>query len=162
MPASGRIAEDARRMTPTTRRRAAYALLALGTIAVGLGVHFGGSALAPVARDVLGDALWAAMIAWWVGAIAPEGRIGARSAVALVACLAVEASQLIHSPGLDAVRGTRLGHLVLGSDFDPRDLLAYAGGVVAAAALEASWSRMRTASRTRPNPEAPTARQGLL
>jgi hypothetical protein len=39
-------------------------------------------------------------------------------------------------PWLDAVRATRLGHLVLGSDFDGRDLLAYAIGVLGAVGLE--------------------------
>ncbi|MGZ8492750.1 MAG: DUF2809 domain-containing protein [Gemmatirosa sp.] len=37
-----------------------------------------------------------------------------------------------------ALRGTRLGHLVLGTDFDARDLLAYAAGVACAAALAAT------------------------
>lgn len=52
-------------------RRACVAL-ALGTIAVGLMVHGRGEALGPVARDVVGDALWAAMIFWWVSAAAPH------------------------------------------------------------------------------------------
>jgi hypothetical protein len=54
----------------------------------------------------------------------------------LVICAAVEASQGLHAPALDSLRATRIGHLVLGSDFDPRDLLAYALGIAAAALLE--------------------------
>jgi hypothetical protein len=92
--------------------------------------------LGPVARDVLGDALWAAMIAWWAGALAPRARLVVRSLTAYGVCAAVEASQLYHAPTLDALRATRLGHLVLGSGFDPRDLAAYAFGVVGAALLE--------------------------
>ena len=38
--------------------------------------------------------------------------------------------------GLDVVRSTTVGHLVLGSGFDPRDFAAYAGGVLAAVTCE--------------------------
>ena len=120
------------------RSRAIYAALALGTIAVGLLVHLRGSALGPVARDVLGDALWAAMISWWMGAIIPRARLVVRSAAALAICAAVELSQLYHTPALDGVRATRIGHLILGSGFDARDLAAYGAGVTAAALLEAA------------------------
>jgi hypothetical protein len=44
--------------------RSTYVALAIGTIALGLAVHERGDALSPVVRDVLGDALWAAMGAW--------------------------------------------------------------------------------------------------
>jgi len=63
-------------------RRSIYVLLALVAIAVGLLVHLRGGLLGPVARDVLGDALWAAMIAWWAGALAPGAWLAARSAAA--------------------------------------------------------------------------------
>ena len=118
------------------RSRIVYVALAVGTIVVGLAVHLHGAALSPVARDVLGDALWATMIAWWVGAAAPAVRLSRRAIVALAICFAVEVSQLYHAPGIDALRETTLGHLVLGSGFDPRDLASYAAGVLAAAWLE--------------------------
>lgn len=130
-------------MTSHTRQRAAYVALALGTMAVGLSVHLGGGALTPTARDVLGDALWAAMLAWWIGALVPARPILLRAGLALAGSFAVEASQLFHAPVLDAVRSSRLGHLVLGSGFHARDLLAYTGGVLAAGALESSWRRCR-------------------
>lgn len=109
--------------------RARYVAFALLTIAIGLAVHLGGAALGATARDVLGDALWGAMIAWWVGALAPQTRLALRISVAYLICVAVEISQLMHSPALDAFRATRIGHLILGSGFDPRDLVAYAIGV---------------------------------
>jgi hypothetical protein len=71
-----------------------------------------------------------------------------RAAVALAICFAVEASQLVHTPALDALRATTPGRLVLGSGFDPRDLLAYAGGVLAALALDVVLGR----TRRRPQP----------
>lgn len=113
-----------------------YVAAALATIVVGLLVHRGGTMLSPEARDVLGDALWAAMITWWVGAVAPGTRLFTRVVIAYAICAAVELSQLYHTPTLDAIRDTTLGQLVLGSGFDARDLVAYAAGVAAAVLLE--------------------------
>jgi hypothetical protein len=118
-----------------------YVALALGTIALGLGVHFHGDALGPMWRDVLGDALWAAMIAWLVAALVPGGSMRNRGGAALVICFAVEVSQLYHTPALDALRRTTLGQLTLGSGFDPRDLIAYTLGVGTAVLLELSLRR---------------------
>jgi hypothetical protein len=100
-----------------------------------------------VARDVLGDALWAAMIAWWLGALVPSARLAVRSAAALAVCFAVETSQLYHAPFIDSIRHTFAGHLLLGSGFDPRDFAAYAVGVVGAVLLE-----LALVSRSRRDP----------
>ena len=113
-----------------------FLALACATIAVGLVVHLHGAALAPTARDVLGDALWAMMIAWWAGVLAPHARLAVRSMASFAVCAGVEVSQLYHAPALDAARATTVGHLVLGSGFDPRDLAAYAAGLALAALLE--------------------------
>ena len=128
----------AQRMPSTPYARTRYVALALGTIVVGLAVHLGGGALSPVVRDVLGDALWAAMVTWLIAAAAPALRLPWRAATALACCFAVEFSQLVRLPALDALRGTMAGHLVLGSGFDARDLGAYAGGVLAAVRFELS------------------------
>lgn len=102
----------------------------------GLLVHRYGAGLGRTVHDVSGDALWGMMIAWGVGTLLPYVGVAARAMLAYGVCLVVETSQLIHVPWLDAVRATKLGHLVLGSDFDGRDLLAYAVGVLVAVALE--------------------------
>jgi len=116
--------------------RLAFVSFALGTIVLGLAVHFFGSGLAAAPRDVIGDVLWAAMIAWWIGAIAPRSPLRVRAIVAIGFCFAVELSQLYSTPSLDALRHTTIGLLTLGTGFDPRDLLAYATGVLIAALLE--------------------------
>lgn len=123
------------------RRRTAFLALAFATIAVGLVIHFRGTVLGPVTRDVFGDALWAMMIAWWMGALLPRTRLIVRSTAAYAVCTAVELSQLYHTPGLDSVRATTIGHLILGSGFDPRDLVAYAVGVVLAGLFESAIAR---------------------
>lgn len=123
-------------MSSDVRVRAAYVGCALATIAVGLAVHLGGGVLRFAVRDVLGDALWAMMVMWWISALGPRLRRTTRGGVALAVCYAVEISQLIQTPGLDAIRRTRLGHLVLGSGFDARDLVAYAMGALGAAIID--------------------------
>ena len=95
-------------------------------------MHLGGGFLPPAARDILGDALWAMMIVWWIGVLAPTLPLRTRGLAAFVVCAAVELSQRWRAPWLDALRSTLPGHLVLGSGYHPRDFLAYAAGVIAA------------------------------
>jgi hypothetical protein len=118
----------------TSRRD--YTILLIGTVAIGLAVHLHGIGLATPVRDVLGDALWAAMIFWLISVATPRAGLTARVAAALAICFTVELSQLVKHPVLDDVRRSTLGHLVLGSDFDPRDLAAYAAGVLAALLID--------------------------
>ena len=125
------------------RRRIRSAVLAITTIIVGLVVHRAGLGLDRVVRDMLGDALWAMMIFYGLGVLLPRARLRTRTASALAICFGVEASQLFHSPRLDALRATLPGHLILGSGFDPRDFLSYSLGVAAAAVValaSAEWS----------------------
>ncbi len=118
------------------RARLTYVALAVGTIGFGLVVHLRGGLLGATTRDIVGDALWAAMMVWWVDAIAPAARPHTGALAALAICFGVEFSQLYHAPALDALRATTVGHLALGSGFDPRDLAAYAAGVLAAVCLD--------------------------
>ena len=127
--------------------RARYFVLAICTIALGLALRAGGAVFGATVRDVLGDALWAAMIVWWTGVVAPAARLTVRGTMAFSVCFAVELSQLYHTPWLDALRSMTGGHLVLGSGFDPRDLVAYGVGVLAAVLLERTVAR-RTARAT--------------
>lgn len=119
-------------MDPVFRSRVFYSALAIGTIGLGLCVHLYGKALGPASQDMIGDGVWAAMIVWCVAIVAPGAPAPIRGLVALAICFAVEVSQLYHSPALDALRRTTIGQLTLGSAFDPRDLVAYAIGVLTA------------------------------
>ena len=124
--------------------RFGYFARALGTIAVGLGVHSGVNGMNADVRDVVGDALWAMMMVWWVSMLAPAARWWIRAGVALAICYGVETSQLFHSIMLDQYRATVPGRLVLGSGFAWRDFGSYAIGVACAAAFDALLRR-RTA-----------------
>ncbi|HKY97597.1 MAG TPA: DUF2809 domain-containing protein [Gemmatimonadaceae bacterium] len=117
-------------------RRKSFVMLAFGTIVVGLAVHLFGAALNPAARDITGDILWAIMMYWLLGAVFPRIAIAGRSVMTYAVCAGVELSQLFHAPSLDALRATTPGHLVLGSGFDSRDLVAYAAGVLIACIAE--------------------------
>lgn len=127
--------------------RTPYLLAAVVTIGGGLLVHRRGGVLGATAHDVLGDVLWGMMLAWWTGAFAPQVRLPLRTLLAYGVCVSVELSQLLHTPWLDAARASPLGHLVLGSDFDPRDLGAYAVGVLAAMLIEQEVARRFTRRR---------------
>ena len=128
-------------MRSGSHARRTYSALALCTIVVGLVVHWYGTVLPAATRDVIGDALWAMMIVWLIGAAVPQKPIVARAVVALVICWIVEFSQAYHQQFLDNVRSTAIGQLVLGSGFDVRDLGAYALGVAAALGLELAARR---------------------
>lgn len=83
-----------------------------------------------------GDVLWATLVFVLVGFVRPAWSTARVAAVALAVAFAVEASQAVHLPWLDAVRGTVLGRLVLGTSFYAPDLLAYAVGVMLGALVE--------------------------
>lgn len=116
-------------------KRIRYLVMAIGTIVVGLSVHLGATFLPRDVRDVVGDALWAMMIVWWISVAVPQLPLRTRGLAALAVCVTVEVSQRFHTPLLDSVRRTLPGHLVLGSGYDPRDFVAYAAGVVVAVAI---------------------------
>lgn len=122
--------------------------LALCAIVLGLLVHAGAVPLGRAARDILGDALWAAMIVGWLGVVAPRWGLRSRALAAYGICAAVEFSQRLHLPALDAIRATAIGRLVLGSGFDARDLAVYAVGVALAIWWEAG---RRGAEASRPS-----------
>jgi uncharacterized protein DUF2809 len=87
------------------------------------------------------------MIVWWIGVAVPQVALRIRALAALAVCFAVESSQQFHTPMLDAIRRTVPGHLVLGSGYDPRDFVAYAAGVFAAALLVSFQCMFRARKR---------------
>lgn len=85
----------------------------------------------------LGDVLWAVELYLVLRVVAPGARPRRTAVWCLVLATLDEASQAIHTPWLDAVRATTLGHLVLGRGFVWLDLLWYALGTGLAWALDA-------------------------
>ncbi|WP_457031544.1 DUF2809 domain-containing protein [Kitasatospora sp. P5_F3] len=120
-----------------------FRILALiaATVAAGLGVL--AVAAGPVA-DVLRDALYTTLLYLLVLLAVPRARPGAAAGLALGLSFAVEFLQLARIP--PALR------IVLGSTFNPPDLLWYAVGAGACLLTHRRIPRIRTAARRlRPN-----------
>lgn len=64
-----------------------------------------------------GDTLYATLVYLLVALGWPQGPTWRLSLVALGTCYAIELSQLVHTPWLDALRGPLPGRLVLGAGF---------------------------------------------
>ncbi len=90
-----------------------------------------------------GDALWAVLVFLLLAVLLRRQTTLRLAASTLVVAFVVEFGQLYHAPWIDAVRGTRLGRLVLGSGFDPVDLAAYTIGVVIVIPLDGWLGRDR-------------------
>lgn len=84
-----------------------------------------------------GDTLWAALVFWLLALTWRRASTLRITAGAFTIAVAVEVSQLYHAPWVDAIRDTRFGRLILGSDFLWSDLLCYAVGIGCAAAADA-------------------------
>jgi hypothetical protein len=126
------------------RSRTIYAAAAVVTIALGLSSRADAARLPWWLAKNAGDALYATMVFWGLGIVAPRARTATVALVALGFCVAIELSQLYRAPWIDAVRATTPGHLVLGQGFHAFDLVCYAIGVGLAAAIELAARRLRT------------------
>lgn len=111
------------------RSRTAYAIAIVAVIVLGLASR----KLAWLFPEFLGrypgDALWALMVLLMLGFAWPKLPVAWLAFSALSVSFAVELGQLYQSPWLVAIRHTAIGHLVLGSGFDPMDLVACAAGI---------------------------------
>ncbi|MBY0257816.1 DUF2809 domain-containing protein [Methylobacterium sp.] len=118
-------------MTHDPRARRRLLALTLGVIAAGLSLRLLPLGLPQAVTKWGGSVLWGAMVYGLVGLVLPQPR---RRIVALAAslALAVEAFRLVHTPGLDAFRLTLAGKLLIGRVFSLLNLVAYAGGILAA------------------------------
>lgn len=123
------------------RPRVRYAALLLLTVALGLATRRFPSAFPGFIATYAGDALWAATAFWLLTIIFARAPTPLLAGAAAGVALAVELSQLYHSPWIDAIRATRLGGLVLGHGFLWSDLLCYAAGICLAALLDWGLSR---------------------
>jgi hypothetical protein len=92
-----------------------------------------------------GDTLWAWMVLMVIRLIAPRWAIWKSAALTLAIAYLCEISQLYHAPWIDAVRGYRLGHVLLGDTFVWSDLLCYTVGILAGAFAE--WGLRKTLTK---------------
>ncbi|MGI4860343.1 MAG: DUF2809 domain-containing protein [Janthinobacterium lividum] len=115
-------------MPPVPRHRIVHLLYVLAVIALGLLSRRYAFVFPTRFAKYPGDALYALMMFFGWGMLLPALSSRRIALLALGTSFAVEFSQLYRAPWIDAIRAHPLGHLVLGSGFSPRDLLAYIVG----------------------------------
>ena len=77
-----------------------------------------------------GDVLWAlAVFLGWMF-LWPRKSMGSIAGVAFATSFAVEFSQLYQAPWINTLRGTAIGHCVLGTTFSWGDIAAYGAGII--------------------------------
>ncbi|MDQ8186997.1 DUF2809 domain-containing protein [Pelagicoccus sp. SDUM812002] len=103
--------------------RTRLAFLAIITVILGLL-----SRLYPIAGNYPGDALWATLVYFLWTFLLPRRPYLLHLLLAATTAVCVEFAQLYQAPWIDSLRQTLPGRLVLGSGFDPKDLVAYAIG----------------------------------
>ena len=122
---------------PVDKRRRLAALAAMGiTIAPGLASRRWPAALPAVLGKYPGDALWALMVFFGWRALRAGARTRDVALPAMTTCAAVECAKLWQAPWLADFRGTTIGHPLLGHVFSWQNLVAYAVGVPAGAAVD--------------------------
>jgi hypothetical protein len=140
------------------RHRGFYVLWVAVVVCAGLGSRSAALALPAFAAKYTGDALWGLMIFLGLGLVLPSRRTATLAGLAAAVCIAVECSQLVRAPWLDAARRSWPGRMALGDTFGWGDIAAYLVGIGAGAAGE--WAACR-APRGRPaGPSAGADRGG--
>ena len=126
------------------RSRWLYAAATLATVGAGLASRAFSRHLPWWLAKNLGDALYATMVFWGFGLLAPRAATRRVALAAIAFCFAIELSQAYHAAWIDSVRATTPGRLVLGQGFHAFDLVCYVLGVALAVALEVRARRVAT------------------
>lgn len=116
--------------------RITYALLAIGTVLLGL---FSRTSVLEHYHFIVmyvGDSLWALLVYWLVRFLLPNKSYWLCAISALLFAFSIELSQLYQADWINAIRHTRLGGLVLGFGFQWTDLVAYSVGIAFGATLD--------------------------
>lgn len=131
------------------RNRIPWIVLLAIVISLGLGTRVRALPFPLSFSGYLGDVLWA--LAVYVGycLLFPGLAMMKVAILAAVTSLLVEFSQLYHALWIDSIRGTTLGHLLLGSGFDSIDLICYAAGIGVGVLIEMGLIQL---AETRPTP----------
>ncbi|MDH4216298.1 MAG: DUF2809 domain-containing protein, partial [Gallionella sp.] len=129
---------------PKSRNQLYYLLAAVCVVFIGLASRHSQDLFPQAFGKYPGDALWALMVFFGLGCALPRCSSFRLAAYALAISFLVEISQLYQASWINAIRGTTLGHLLLGSQFDWADLSAYTVGASAGFGVEFALGRART------------------
>lgn len=123
------------------RSRWRYAFAAAATIVTGLASRAYAAHLPWWLAKNAGDALYATMVFFGFGFLAPRAKTSMVALAATTFCVAIEVMQLYQAPWINAVRATTPGRLVLGQGFHAFDLGCYVIGVALGVGLELAVRR---------------------
>lgn len=119
-----------------TRTRALYLVAFVLTIVAGLASRQFSRFLPAFLGKYPGDALWALMVFFGLGAIFRTCSSVRLAVLALGFSFGIEALKLCHADWLASLRHTATGHLVFGNTFSWQNLVAYAIGVLLGLGVE--------------------------
>ncbi len=114
------------------KKRLIYSILTLGIIGFALFIRKMWSFLPDFINIWIGDYLWAIMLYCATMVVFLHFDKKKTTIALIVFCWLIEASQLWHTPWLDAFRSTTFGGLLLGHGFLWSDIIAYTAGVLSA------------------------------
>ena len=121
----------------TSRSRLWLLVYVVAVIALGLASREFPSLFPAIFGKYPGDALWALMVFVALAFVKPGASTAHLAVLAFALSCAIEFSQLYRAPWLNEIRGTTIGHLVLGSTFSWSDTAAYAVGVLVGSLIDA-------------------------
>lgn len=124
------------RKDPFKRSRIRYASAAVIVMVTGILWRSVLFPLPSVTGKYGGDALWALLVFIGFGGLFNTASTLRVAVASLGFAWLTEFSQLYHAPWTNSIRDTLIGRLVLGSTFNPPDLLAYVGGIALGAWAE--------------------------
>lgn len=135
------VGDHQRRMNPD-RKRVPYGLVAAAVIVTGLLSRSSAAESWPRFLSAYsGDTLWATTVFLALAIALPTMKTSRLAFAAIAISFTVEATQLWRAPWLELIRGTSLGHLLLGAGFKWSDLLCYSAGVLIGATADAIATR---------------------
>ena len=123
-----------------SRSRVAYAMFVVVSILLGLASRQYPNGISSLFGKYPGDALWAAMVFFGLGALRPEASTLNIALLAFATSFSVEFMKLYQAPWIVGIRDTTAGHLVFGRVFAVWNLVAYAVGIWTAATGEWLWA----------------------
>lgn len=137
----------ARLLETRCRKRGWYLLAIAATIATGLASRRFPAVLPAFLGKYPGDALWALMVFWGLGAVFTKASSLQVGLGTLGFSFAIETLKLWQTPWLLSLRHTALGHLVFGQVFSWPNLGAYTAGMLMGLVAEGFTPSRRKCSR---------------
>lgn len=113
-----------------------YLIAALSAMLLGYGSRRYADGLPAFVAVHMGDALWAGMVYFGIRMLGASVSLKRSALLSFLFCFGIEFSQLYQAEWINAIRGTTIGALVLGSGYLTVDLVRYSAGIGVAMLLD--------------------------